>query len=599
MTIIREEDINEVRDLNDLVEVVSDYVQLKKAGRTYKGLCPFHKEKTPSFFVDPAKQLFHCFGCSEGGNIFSFIMKMEKVEFPEAVKVLAERVNYNLRYIEEDQAKISKREKLYQACEAALQFYQAKLKSKQGQKALEYLKERGFGQEIIDFFKLGYAPNAWDQLTKFLYKKGFTPEELVEAGLSVQGEKGFYDRFRDRIIFPIFNLRGKPVAFGGRIVQEGEPKYLNSPETPIFKKGSLLYALYQAKREIVAQEEVIVVEGYTDVLALFQAGISNTVATLGTAFTAEHFRLISRFTDKILLTFDADLAGKTAAQRGLELLGQAKANLHVITLPPGQDPADLAREGIEKLTVIFAERVPLAQFCIDERLAQFNIEKREEKIRAIQSALKIIAALPSEIAQNEYLHYLAEQAGVEESVVRLEFKRRTRYNKNQEAVEAGVEVFSNPELKAQYKREEELLKLFLQDAELAKKLCKELKEEYFYLEAAREVFNCLWPYWSEGKEPELAKIIPVLGENAGKLASRLMFEPPLTDNREECLRELVVRMKEFFIKKQIDQLHQELRKLNPQQEPGEYDRISQEIWQLENIKRNLILGGFNEQKGHL
>lgn len=595
MAIVREEDINEVRDLNDLVEVVSDYVQLRKAGRTFKGLCPFHKEKTPSFFVEPAKQLFHCFGCSEGGNVFSFIMKMEKIEFLEAVKVLAERVNYNLRFIQEDQAKISKRERLYQACETALQFYQAKLRDSQGQKALKHLKERGFSQEIIDFFKLGYAPNAWDQLTKFLYKKGFTPEELVEAGLSIQGEKGFYDRFRGRIIFPIFNLRGKPVAFGGRIVQKGDPKYLNSPETPIFKKGSLLYALYQARREIVAQEEVIVVEGYTDVLALFQAGIRHAVATLGTAFTAEHFRLISRFTDKVLLTFDADLAGKTAAQRGLELLGQSKASLDVIPLPSGKDPADLAKEGKAKLAEIFAERVSLAQFCLDERLTQFNLNKREEKIQAIQSALKIIAAFPSEIAQNEYLHYLAEQTGVEESVVRLEFKRQSRYNrKSQEAVEAGVDVFSNPELKAQHKREEELLKLFLQEADLAKKLCKELNEEHFYQTAAQEVFSCLRPYWSEGKEPEVAKIVPALGENARKLASRLMLEPPLTDNREERLRELVLRMKEFFIKKQIKELHQELKKLNPHQEPGEYDRISQEIWQLENMKRNLISGGFNE-----
>jgi DNA primase len=581
--IIRESDINEIRERNDLVEVVSDYVKLKKAGRSFRGLCPFHKEKTPSFFVDPLKQLYHCFGCGEGGNVFTFVMKMERVEFPEAVKLLAERVGYEIKYEKGESRDKSFRERLFSACEEAAKFYENYLWGSEGEKAREYLERRGFSKEILKEFRLGFSPSQWSTITNYLYKKGFTSEELASAGISIQGEKGFYDRFRGRIIFPIFDLKGRVVAFGGRILEgedKDEPKYLNSSETPIFKKGSLLYGLYQAKREIVSEDEVIVVEGYTDVLALHQGGIKNSVATLGTAFTIEHFHALSRISSKVLLAFDADTAGKTAAQRGIELLSEGRSEIYVIRLPSGKDPADLAREK-EELLKVFSQPEPLAQFCIEEKIKGYSLENRVERVKALQEALSVVRSLPSYLAQEEYIRLLSERFNFSEEALRLELKRGKRYNKQK--LEERVEELE-PQIAAEYKREEELLKIFLKEADLAKKFVKDVQDEYFQSLAVREIFSCLSPYFESGKEPNLAEEMDKLSEESKSLLSRLMLEEVNADNKKVYLNEILVKIKEYFLKEEITKLKKKL----SENSSTVNDEIFEEIYRLEVLRRSLM-----------
>jgi DNA primase len=583
MGIVRESDINEIRERSDLVEVVSDYVKLKKAGRSFKGLCPFHKEKTPSFFVDPLKQLYHCFGCGEGGNVFTFVMKMEKVEFPEAVKLLAERIGYEIKYEKGESKNKSFREKLFSICEEAAKFYENYLWGSEGKKAQGYLKERGFSEEVLKEFRLGFSPSQWSIVTNYLYKKGFTSEELVSAGISIQGEKSFYDRFRRRIIFPIFDLKGRVVGFGGRILDsegEEEPKYLNSPETPIFKKGSLLYGLYQAKREIVSKDEVIVVEGYTDVLALHQEGVKNSVATLGTAFTVEHFHALSRISSKVLLAFDADTAGKTAAQRGIELLSEGKSEIYVVRLPAGKDPADLAKEK-EKFSEIFNQHEPLAQFCIEEKLKDYSLENRSERIKALQEALSVVRSLPSYLAQEEYIRFLSERFNFPEEVLRLELKRGKRYNKQK--LKERVEELE-PHIVAEYKREEELLKIFLKEADLAKEFMKQVQEEYFQSLPVREAFSCLSHYFESGKEPNLAEEMDKLSEETKSLLARLMLEDVTADNKKVYLSEILVKIKDYFLREEIAKLK---KKLSQDSSSRSTDVIFEEIYRLEILRRNL------------
>ncbi len=431
---INEEDINEVQERNNIIEVVSEYVTLKKSGRSYKALCPFHKEKTPSFMVDPVKQLFHCFGCDAGGNVFNFIMKMENVDFPDAVKSLADRVGYRIAFEKTDTKKYSRHTRLFEINNQAMLVYQRLLlDAEEGFKAREYLKGRGYRLDTAKTFRLGLASSKWDGLAVNLSQKGFSVEELEDAGLAIKGEKGKpYDRFRSRIVFPILDLKGRTIGFGGRIfdssASKDAPKYMNSPETPVYHKSSVLYWLNEAKSEIVRQSHAIVVEGYTDVISLYQSGIKNAVATCGTAFTSEHLRVLSRFTDRIVLVFDADTAGKAAAERGLDFLSQEKVDIFVLSLPTGFDPADfIVQKGKEEFLRLLQQAVILVDFCLNRVIAKHDIKSSSGRVKAAAEALQVIARLPSEIAQEEYLRKLSDRLNISHNSLYLEFEKLKPY----------------------------------------------------------------------------------------------------------------------------------------------------------------------------
>ncbi len=427
---IRDSDIDELRERADIAEVISDHVQLKKAGKYLKGLCPFHDEKTPSFMVDPIKQLYHCFGCSEGGNVYTFLMKKEGLEFREAVERLAQRTGFQLHYegVDPEQRKQEgRRERLVRLHRFAADAYSTYLYSGNGAKARQYLKARGLEEDVWKEFDLGYAPPQWDFLYRQAVQGGFTPQEIGESGLFVRGEKGVYDRFRGRVIFPIESQRDEVVGLGGRIIDQGEPKYMNSPETSIYIKSKNLYSLNRARREIVKVGFAVIVEGYTDVIFLWQAGVRNAVATLGTALGEEHFRLLSRLTDRVILAFDADSAGLDASERGLAYFDSFNLDFRVLRLPEGKDPADYVKEaGYEGFMQLVEESRSIVEFGLEKTLASFDPSDLASRQKGIAKSIDLLMSLNVELSVDLLLKKIADWAGTDVRMVQDYYNRAHR-----------------------------------------------------------------------------------------------------------------------------------------------------------------------------
>ncbi|PLX54404.1 MAG: DNA primase [Desulfobacteraceae bacterium] len=372
---IPEDKVLEIKNAADIVEVVSESVLLKKTGKNYVGLCPFHSEKTPSFTVSPQKQIFYCFGCAAGGNVFSFIMKRDGISFPEAARILSRQygINIPVQTMSKEQKRLrSERENLLTVNRQAMEFFQSNLfNASSGKQALIYLKKRGISQETMEIFKLGYAPTGWNNINNFFQKKKIPLDIVKKAGLIVKREKkdGFYDRFRNRIIFPIFNVNMHVIGFGGRVLTDDLPKYLNSPETPIYNKSSSLYGLHRARQKCRETETVYIVEGYFDLLALHQNGIQNSVATLGTSITVDHVHILRNVIGKdghVVLVFDSDDAGMKAALRSLGIFMNAEVDTNIMLLPPGHDPDSYLFEfGYESFFDIAKSAKSLISFLID------------------------------------------------------------------------------------------------------------------------------------------------------------------------------------------------------------------------------------------
>lgn len=398
MARILQSDIERVRDSTDIIQLISEYIPLRKAGREFRGPCPFHQEKDPSFFVNPSKGVFFCYGCKASGGVFHFVMEMEKLTFNEAVERLADRLGYRVEYEDaspEEKQRYELKDRLYKADKKAGEYYQFLLThSRDGKKALEYLHGRHVTDEVIEEYKLGYAPNAWDKLSQmFLDKSWFTEDETRKAGLAKKREKkeGIYDVFRNRVMFPIQDHRGRVVAFSGRSMPGSEDaKYINSPETLIYKKGDVLYGLTQALKAIQDNKEAIVVEGNFDLIVLRCAGITNIVATLGTAITKAHFDLLGRSCEKVYFAFDGDTAGRDAMEKALDLWFKSKMDVFVIVIPEGQDPASLVEEqGLDAFLDYKANAVSLPDFVVDRIFEKHNTSTPKGKERALD-ACKII-----------------------------------------------------------------------------------------------------------------------------------------------------------------------------------------------------------------
>ncbi|NOY53899.1 MAG: DNA primase [Deltaproteobacteria bacterium] len=416
-----EEFITEIREANDIVEVISNYVSLKKGGANYKGLCPFHSEKTPSFMVSPAKQIFHCFGCGEGGNVIHFMMKQEKMHFPDAVTALAERCGKPLPTLErvpEDPARKEAKARLYEINRAACEFFrQARLGNPA---ALRYLKDRGILEKSLSTFAIGFAPDAWESLNRHLTRQGFKAREQEQAGLVLQRQKGdgVYDRFRNRVIFPIVDIYDRPIGFGGRVLDDSTPKYLNSPETPIFDKGANLYGLNLAYEAIRKQDYVILVEGYMDVITAHQEGILNIVATLGTALTERHLRKLRRYTRNLALFFDSDAAGLKAAERSFDLCVPAGIKVKVVTLPDGEDPDSFIRaRGKAGFSEAMAGAQPIMDFMMEQSTGGKTPETVEEKVAVTEKLAPLLSRIPDAVEQELYLKKAASLLGVKDSTL--------------------------------------------------------------------------------------------------------------------------------------------------------------------------------------
>lgn len=413
---ILDEDVARVREATNIVAVVSEHLGLRRVGRRYQGLCPFHTEKTPSFTVNPELGLYHCFGCGVGGDAISFVREVEHLDFVGAVERLAARAGIQLRYDDAAAGKErNRRQRLVETVAAAGGFYhQLLLEAPEAGTARRYLRSRGYDGDVARKFQLGYSPDRFDALAQFLTARKFSRQDLLDAGLCfVNRADRLQDHFRDRVIFPIFDARGDAVGFGGRALTSGGPKYKNSPESAVYQKSRVLYGLNWAKEDIVAKNEAVVCEGYTDVLAFFLAGVPRAVATCGTALVEDHLRVLKNFTPALVLAYDADDAGQAAAERIYQWEARYDMRLSVADLPAGQDPADVGRVDPAGLVAAVAGARPFLRFRLDRLLASAEIASAEGRAKTAKAAVALVAEHPDDLVRDQYLMDLAGRLGID------------------------------------------------------------------------------------------------------------------------------------------------------------------------------------------
>ncbi len=417
--------IEEIKSKLDIIEVIGGYIKLKKAGANYRALCPFHSEKTPSLFVSPARQIWHCFGCNSGHSIFDFVMKIEGVEFGDALRMLAQRTGVDLKPVRAELK--TKRQRLYEICELAAKFFEKQLEgSAKGKKAKSYLLNRGIKGESIGRWRLGWAPDTWRSLTDFLVSKGYKKEEIEGMGLAIKNEQGkFYDRFRGRIMFPVFDLHSQVVGFGGRTLKKDKKiaKYMNIPNTLLYDKSRILYGLDKAKVEIRKNEFCVLVEGYIDVVMAHQIAMKNIVATSGTALTPYQLSILKRYSDNLVLAFDMDIAGDAATKRGIDLAQSAGFNIKVVKLPRDKDPADVISKKSDQFKKLVAKSLSILDFYFQNALSQFDKKTPEGKKEISKVLLPLIGRIPNKIEQSFWIQQLAQNLSVKEKYIEEELKK--------------------------------------------------------------------------------------------------------------------------------------------------------------------------------
>ena len=410
------DDIDLVRDKTDLVELAAEITKVRRSGRSTMAVCPFHSEKTPSLSIDGARGLYHCFGCGKSGDVYRWVQETQGLDFAGAVEFLARRAGVTLKVDPQAAKRRSQREQLVDATVRAVEFYTDRLKTAEdaGQ-ARAYVRSRGYDVDVVDRFSLGYSPSSWDELVKHLRSEGLKDDVMLRAGLASRSSRGgVIDRFRGRLMFPIFDLRGDAVGFGARVLDGDGPKYLNSAESPIYHKSRLLYGLNWAKSAIVREDTSVVVEGYTDVIGMHLAGMPIAVATCGTALGEDHLDLLRRFSERVVLAFDADEAGAGAALRGFDRSVPGDLDLRVAKLPEGEDPADLVADGkVADLRSAVAGSQPLLAFRIERELARFNLDEPEARAKAVRAAAGIIGLHPDAVTRHEYAVMVSRETGVE------------------------------------------------------------------------------------------------------------------------------------------------------------------------------------------
>ncbi|MCK5475005.1 MAG: DNA primase [Candidatus Pacebacteria bacterium] len=423
--------VDEIKSKLSVEEVISGYLQIQKAGRNFKAKCPFHNEKTPSFIISPERQTWHCFGCNEGGDIFTFIMKIEGLEFYDALKLLAQRAGVQIK--DHNLANESKKKKIFEIVEISRKFYQECLKIKNGKVALGYLQDRGISESMIENFQLGYAPDSWDLLSKFLKSKGYNEIEIAATGMTVKKDRGgYYDRFRNRIMFPINNIGGQTIGFSSRVMpgaDESSAKYINTPETLIYNKSRVLYGLDKAKSEIRQKDICIMVEGNMDVIASFQAKVENVVATSGTALTEEQIKIIKRYTKNIAFSFDMDSAGIKAANRGIEMALSEDMNVSVIRIPEGKDPADCVKNNPELWEKTVQSPKLVMEFYFESIFAKYDSDSVDGKRKIATELLNIIGNISNDIDRGFYRNMLSDKLGLDERII-FEYESKIKREKS-------------------------------------------------------------------------------------------------------------------------------------------------------------------------
>lgn len=508
-----DEVIEEVRLNNDLVEVVSEYVRLEKKGGGYFGLCPFHNEKTPSFHVEPVKQFYYCFGCNNGGNVFHFIMNIENLSFPDALRLLAERAGIVLPEPDdkEEQQKIKIRKSILDINRVAARFYFSCLAAEKGREALKYLHDRGLSNRIIRQFGLGFAPNEWNALSNYLLDEGFDESILIQSGLAIKNKNDkLIDRFRGRIIFPIFDIRGNIVAFGGRVMDDSLPKYINSPETLCYSKGRELFGMHLAKKS--KEKKLLIVEGYMDVISLHQAGIDFAVAPLGTALTGMQGRILKKYADEIILSYDADTAGQKATERGLEVLNRLGCRAKVLQIPDGKDPDEFIRKnGPEKFKMLIDRAISLLEYKIGVLKNMYSLDNEEGKLNFLNGVADLLTEQENFMEREIVVKKISEIYDISADALHAEIERRLKQKQRKEKssefysakkeLTGSVKTFTvrkNEDIRVRY--EKMLIALLCRENHLYSKVADRYSENDFSDESLREMASVLFEKLKTGSD---------------------------------------------------------------------------------------------------
>jgi DNA primase len=548
-----EENVSEIRDRSSIIEVVSDYVTLKKAGKHYRGLCPFHSEKTPSFMVNEEKQIFHCFGCGEGGNVFTFLMKAGNLSFPQAVEELAKRFGVRLPSREVSPAKkreLAKREILFQINQIASDYFHDLLsRRREGEIGRRYLSQRGIKEEIIEEHRLGYSMDLWDGLVGHLQERKVSLDFARELGLIFPKKReGWYDAFRGRILFPIFDLHHRVVGFGGRLIRQGEPKYLNSAESILYHKGEVLYGLQAAKGTIQQRDCVLIAEGYFDLLTLHQNGFKQSVAALGTALTAHHVRTLKRYTKNLITVFDSDEAGIKASFRSLPLFLEEEVAAKTIVLPEGQDPDDFFRKGnADEFERRSASAPSLIDLFFEWLMKSHDMKSVEGKVKVAQEGMSVIGRIPNRIRRNFYKKAFAERLEVPESLLEAEPPRRPP------EPEAGPQK----ELSEPLPRSEEMVvRLMLHHPELIPTVSEEAILEDFESPVLRRMGEALRDIHRRTGRLDVSEAVESVEDDLKSRLSRFLFQEGdlAAGVPERLLRDCIHRIRRDRLRKDEGEL---------------------------------------------
>jgi DNA primase len=572
--------LEEILNRLDIVEVISGYIPLKRAGRNFKTNCPFHHEKTPSFMVSPERQIYHCFGCGESGNAFKFLMRYERMDFMEAVDALSRKTGVRLpendRHNQKTEGFITQ---LYKVNELAALFYEENLKSESGSGARDYLARRGINLEAIKLFRLGFAADRWDALITYMRQRGVPLSILEKAGLILPKDNGgFYDRFRNRLIFPVLDIKSRVIGFGGRVLDETQPKYLNSPETPIYIKGNNLYGLHLAKDAIREADSLAVVEGYLDFIIPYQGGIKNIVASLGTALTPHQARLIKRYTHNIVMLYDSDLAGQLATLRTLDIFIEEGMDVKVVCLPEGLDPDLFMRKnGL----MAFKEKIQNAESLFDYKIkmlkARYDVNSIEGKAKIAQEMLSSINKFTNAVLRSEYVRLLADELKIKEAALLEDLK-----NIKKEIRSGGTSqpvpkkpVTVNP-------TEKLLLKLLLEENDLIAQIQENLEPEDFQDERIWRIASLMFDFVAQGKTIKPNNLLNYIDD---EMASEVVCESALPEemgpvDKERIALDCIRRMKIHRLKNERQLLHE---KIQQAQNSGDEKELRQLMRQFHEL----------------
>jgi len=551
--------IEEIRSRNDILDTISANILLKKSGQNYKGLCPFHSEKTPSFVVSPEKQIYHCFGCGAGGNIFKFIMEMEDLSFLDAIKILAAKCGVTLPAFKPGQtnAKSNERDVLLNINQKAQSYFILSLMSKGGEQAREYLNSRGLNdKKLLADYSIGWATSGWtDTLHQLQNQEKFSKNDLSRAGLIKQkegaGKNNFYDRFRGRIIFPLQDIHGNLIAFAGRVIGESEPKYLNSPETPLYIKGRHLFGFNRAKEAIRKQNKALIVEGYFDQMRAHQNGIRNTVATCGTALTLEQASLLKNHTKRATLIFDSDSAGQAATKKGFEVLLKQGMSVDVLSLPSGHDPDSFIYQfGPEKFLEKLKNAKPFVETFIDDIIADGDLTTPMGKVAVVNQVLPILMNVKNTIERTEWISILTERAKIEDQALLNELKNAIKQDKT---------IVSDPLQKDGHQNKKNvelyLVRLMFSDKELALKIKEKVKIEDFIDPDLRLIVGSCYRLLAEGCELKVDFIMNQIDEpNIRSLLSEIGVTSIPFDNPKQTVRDCINAINKKAHAQQVEEL---------------------------------------------